>query len=51
MAGLSAGFFYDPDGPFGPLAKNSVLLGANEAIIDFDQKWPKTVCYGVPTKL
>ena len=35
----------------GPLAKNNVLQGANEAFIDLDQKWPKIVCYGVPMKV
>ena len=36
MAGLSAGFFYVSEGPFGPLTKmtkNSMLRGANEALI------------------
>ena len=41
-------------GLFGPLiemTKNSALRGANEALIDLDQKLPKIVCYRVPTKL
>ena len=30
---LSAGFFYEMDGPFGPLGKNGVSRGANKALI------------------
>ena len=52
MAGLSAGFFQDPEGPIGPLTKNSASQGANKASIDLEQKQcKKIVRHGVPTKL
>ena len=44
-------FSEGPSVPGRKMAKKSVLRGANEALIDLDQKLPKIVCYGVPTKL